>query len=506
MHQNLIKLALCTLVLAFGSGNAKASPTASPMPQIVDLAPKNVDIDNGETLAVESGKLIVPESRANPTSNTVTLPFYRLRSTSSNPAAPIFLLAGGPGSSWIDQVTNAENYDEVAFYRTIADVVIFDQRGGGHSEPRMTCQQSAKTPADQSFDLNRDVKLMRSLSAQCRDVWLGKGIDLSAYNTEENAADVDALRRALGYDRMTLIGGSYGSHLALQIMRLYPQRVARTLIYGVEGPNDTWDDPQAILATMDRIAAAAEASPELGPHIPTKGLLNTLSSVIKRLDAAPVTVEVDSGESPQQVIVNGDLVRFIATRSAGRRSRLNAWPEMILAMNGGDYSIAAEAGARFKTLSVQNPVHYTMDCASGISSEKRQRFERAPARELLGDINAEYVGLCDIWPTTDAGATYRSATHSSVPTLILQGSWDMSAPMENAQAVARSLSAAQLVTVEGGTHGALYNLLEHWPPMHGKLARFLKGESVDFPAIVPMPPPIFKVYETKAAGSLAQDG
>ena len=95
---------------------------------------------------------------------------------------------------------------EVAFYRTIADVVVFDQRGGGRARPEMTCPDRKPVPSGRPFTLAVVADVMRELAVACRDRWVKAGVDLAAYNTVENAADVNDLRLALGYRKITLIG------------------------------------------------------------------------------------------------------------------------------------------------------------------------------------------------------------------------------------------------------------------------------------------------------------
>ncbi|HEV7238401.1 MAG TPA: alpha/beta fold hydrolase [Thermoanaerobaculia bacterium] len=441
---------------------------------------KDVTLKNGTVVKVEARELQVPESRRRPTARRVTIPYYRLRSTAQKPASPIFLLAGGPGSSWLDQFQSDENFREVEYYRTIADVVLFDQRGAGHSRPSMTCPQTAQLPVDQPLDAAMLRDVMRPLLTACRDHWQNQGVDLAAYNTIENAADVNDLRIALGYDKIHLIGGSYGSHLALQFMRQFPKAVDRVVIYGVEGPDHTWDNPAGMLATLGRIAAEAERSPELSPHIPKDGLLKTLERVVARLEAAPQTVTIDA----TPVVVDANLVRRMARRDAGRRNRPNAWPEMILALDRGDYTPLAKGRLDNQEVRHADPMHYSMDCASGISEKRRQHYRDDPAASLLGNINFEYESLCDLWPTENLGDSFRRDVKSNIPTLIVHGTFDMSTPIENAREVAASLRNVQLVEVVGGTHGALYNLYERWPPMHEMLAAFLSGKNVRFPRTI----------------------
>ncbi|MEM8934282.1 MAG: alpha/beta fold hydrolase, partial [Acidobacteriota bacterium] len=246
-------------------------------------------IEDGSSVDVETGLFLVPENRQRLAGPLISIPFYRLRSTAAEPASPIFLLAGGPGSSWIDRFEKQENFAEVERYRAIADVVLFDQRGGGHSKPSMTCDERRQLPLDKPLDQKAMAAELRDMAAACRDHWLAAGIDLAAYNTLESTADVLALRRALGYRTMSLVGGSYGSHLALALMREAPESIDRVVLYGVEGPDHTWDDPAGRLATYERIAGVAEASAELGPSIPDRALLDTVHAAIRRLEAEPTT-------------------------------------------------------------------------------------------------------------------------------------------------------------------------------------------------------------------------
>jgi pimeloyl-ACP methyl ester carboxylesterase len=445
---------------------------------------KDVGLKNGSTVRVEAGALLVPESRQRPSGREITIPYYRLRAASPTPASPIFLLHGGPGSSWLEQFPEDNMAREVAFYRTIADVVAFDQRGGGRSEPEMTCPDRASVPPGRPFTPAIVAGVLRELAIACRDRWLKAGVDLAAYNTVENAADLNDLRLAFGYGKITLIGGSYGSHLALQFMRQYPDAVDRVVLFGIEGPDDTWDRPSATLDTLARIAAIAEQSPVFARRVPAGGLIDTLKRVIERLEAAPMQVAVGAGNDQRTVTITADLVRIIARRGADRRNPANAWPEMLLAMDRGDFTIAAQAAAGLQNLQLPDPVHFSMDCASGISSRRLEQVRRDPARALLGNPSLEYEVVCPLWPAQDLGESFRASVVSNIPTVIIHGTWDTSTPIENAREAAAALHNAQLVEVIGGNHGALYNLYSRWPPMYDTMRAFLKGEPVKFPGSV----------------------
>lgn len=487
---------LCALAVQTGCASYPApSPrtgadrrTASAVGRLTQQT-RTVTTRHGVRVVVDAGTFTVPESRARPTGRVIELPYYRLRSTSQRPATPIFLLAGGPGSSWLDLFEEQENFEQVQYYRTVADVVLFDQRGAGRSRPALACDGTETLPADQPLELERVAGVMRKLVASCRDRLAASGVDLSGFTTVENAADVDALRAALGYARMTLIGGSYGSHLALAVMRQFPRSVDRAILYGVEGPDHTWDDPAAKLATLARIAGAAEAAPEFHARIPEGGLLAALRTVIRRLEEKPVTVTVTHQGRATSVVVDATVARRAAAAQAGRRSRAAAWPTMILDLHRGDYRWLAEQAIRSRALRLppSAAMHMMMDCASGVSPERAARYAADPATGLLGDLNVEYRAVCDTWQAPDLGPSFRAPVVSAVPTLILHGLWDVSTPIENAREVAATLSRGQLVEVAEGGHGALYNLLEHWSPMRAQLASFLRGEPVRFPSRVTLP-------------------
>lgn len=461
---------------------------------------RTVTTHDGVQVTVEAGTLTVPETRARPTGRSIELPYYRLRSTSARPASPIFLLAGGPGSSWLDLFeSEEENFEEVQYYRTIADVILFDQRGAGRSQPALACDGTETVPLDQPLDLERVTREMRKLAAACRARLAASGVDLSGLTTLESADDIDALRAALGYKRMSLIGGSYGSHLALALMRRFPDTIDRVVLYGVEGPDHTWDDPAARLTTLARIAAAAESSSALRAMIPEGGLLAALRTVIRRLESKPVTVTVTRDGREVSVVVDATIVRLMATAQAGRRSRAAEWPNLILELYRGDYRRLAQRAIDRRTIRMppNAPMQFTMDCASGVSPDRAARYATDPATEILGDVNIAYSAVCDAWQAPDLGPEFRAPIVSSIPTLLLHGTWDTSTPIENAREVASTLSNAQLVEVVEGGHGAIYNLLEHWSPMRSQLGRFLRANEVRFPSRVILPPVSFDARHGK---------
>ena len=120
----------------------------------------------------------------------------------------------------------------------------------------------------------------------------GKGIDLRGYTVKELADDVNDLRRALGYDRITLVGTSFGSQWSFAIMRRHPDIVMRALLSGVEPLDYGYDMPSHVFAAIQRMWWEAEKDPRIKPYLPEGGLAAAAREVLRRLDRAPVQVKV----------------------------------------------------------------------------------------------------------------------------------------------------------------------------------------------------------------------
>ena len=172
----------------------------------------------GQKIDAEFGSLIVPENRNNPKSELIKLVFVRLKSTAENPGPPIIFLAGGPGQSGIEQARAARSRVILAM-REIGDVIALDQRGTGLSEPEPGCKQRLNYSLNQPATREELIAAWKQQAQECASYWKDKGVDLSGYNTNESADDVDALRQALGAEKISLLAHSYGTTLAIAVLR-----------------------------------------------------------------------------------------------------------------------------------------------------------------------------------------------------------------------------------------------------------------------------------------------
>lgn len=168
----------------------------------------------GET--IDCGVFIVPQDRNEPDGLQIKIAFAVLYSTSSDRYPdPIIYLEGGPGGSALSGIDSWVNFA----MRETRDLILFDQRGAGYSSPRLYCAD-----IDES-DL-----------MACREQLESEGVDIADYNTINNAQDTYELLMALGYSEWNLLGISYGTRLALNIMRDFPDGIRSVIIDSVYPP------------------------------------------------------------------------------------------------------------------------------------------------------------------------------------------------------------------------------------------------------------------------------
>lgn len=241
----------------------------------------------GET--VECGYLIVPEERRNPNSANIQLLVMTL--LSPNPYAPdepIIYLEGGPGGS---AVARHENWDDSTL-RQEFDIVLIDQRGTGFSRPNLNCPEY------------QTATIFDNPAQECATRLREDGITLAAYNSFENAADIADLIAVRGYEQANLFGSSYGSRLALTILRDHPQVIRSIVIEGIFPPTVNAQEQQARNAfrAFDALFLSCAADPACNDAYPN--LRASFFRTIRDLNQTPL--EFYSDYYGQPVTVTGD--------------------------------------------------------------------------------------------------------------------------------------------------------------------------------------------------------
>ncbi|NDJ75328.1 MAG: alpha/beta hydrolase [Chloroflexi bacterium] len=253
-------------------------------------------LPRGETegVTIDCGYLIVPQDRAEPGGVEVELAVAILYSTGPTPAPdPILYLEGGPGGS---ALTGVDAW-AVSVLRTDRDIILIDQRGTGYSWPWLTCYE-----VDEIED---ELGEAAALTA-CRQRLAADGIDVSDYNSANSAKDVADLRVALEIDEWNLVGISYGTRLALTIMRDYPEGVRSVILDSAYPPVVDAYEQQAVASTrvFNKLFTDCATDPACSAAYPD--LEGTFYRVLDALDADPLDDPDLDG-----LYYGGDLVMFM---------------------------------------------------------------------------------------------------------------------------------------------------------------------------------------------------
>jgi pimeloyl-ACP methyl ester carboxylesterase len=364
----------------------------------------------------DSGTISVPENRDNPNSRTIHLPILRVRATGNHPAEPIFWFGGGPGQSNMGTF----RYD---YFMLNHDQVMVGYRGVDGSVS-LDCPEVVHA-LKEADDVLTDQTLGKVGDAygECLTRLKKDEIDVDGYTTLEVVGDIDAVRRALGYERINILSESYGTRLAYLYAVKYPERVHRMVMIGANPPGGfVWDphqadellryyarlwsqDPEASERCPDLIAAIREVNQNMPSHWlffsihPGNVKVAANAFLFERENAAKIF-------DAYCAAANGDASGLWLISFASQY----IFPEMLNWGENASKAVSADYDSTRDYSSEMIPSDAIMGVPLG-------RFLWTPARQ---------------WPIKLIPEEYRRLQHSEVQTLILSGSLDLSAPAENA--------------------------------------------------------------------------
>jgi pimeloyl-ACP methyl ester carboxylesterase len=231
----LIVLALG--LLRFGPDEGQVSVPDGSVAGDLILDPCTYDTEDGARDA-ECGTLVVPENRNDPQSRLIALPVTRIPAQGDDPAEPVFRLQGGPGISNIP-------FPEASRLNDRHDVVLVGYRGVEGStvldcpEVESALKRSSDFGGEESFRRYSDA------FAECVTRLTNDGVDLEGYSLPQRVDDLEAVRTALGYDRINLISESVGTRTAMIYSWRYPESINRSVMVAVNPPGRFLWDPEA---------------------------------------------------------------------------------------------------------------------------------------------------------------------------------------------------------------------------------------------------------------------
>lgn len=415
------------------------------------------------------GDLTVPESRSRPDGKTIKIFVAKALATSATPAAdPLVVLVGGPGGagsiSYAAMIRSGINADR--------DVYFVDQRGTLHSDPLLSCPEFDTVGNELlSMPFTSDAATARHLVAvqACRDRWAAAGVDLSAYNTAENAADIADLRVALGIDEWDVYGVSYGSKLAAVLLRDHPEGIRSVVLDSVSPPNfniaeNWWSAPAS---SFKGIFAACAAQPACAAAYPN--LEADFYDTVTRLTSAPAVVETTGPDGdPLSVNIDGFVLAYAVIMTTERHDA-SGIPKMITDAAAGRYDDVVAATVEYMTPAPVigvggHGLAFGVFCAES-ADLTTEAATLAHAKSVLPQFPDQVLKIqpkqgrlfteCPAWDVPPAAASMMDPVVSDVPVLIMEGDLDAATAPEWVDLVTPGLSAAQVVRFPLTGHSTL---------------------------------------------------
>ncbi len=362
---------------------------------------------------------------------------------------PLFFLAGGPGQGAAKMA--AQVRDAFRGIQRTRDIVLVDQRGTGDSNP-LECRSD--TDSLRAVTESDDAALDR-----LRACLKGFDADVRLYTTPIAMDDLDDVRGYLGYERINLYGGSYGTRAALAYLRQHPDRVRSVVLDGV-APTDmrlplfSARDAQRAL---DKLFAACDEDRPC--HAAYGDLPQRVRTLLARLEQHPVSVRLVHPRTGMADDVTVDA-RFVASILFGALYSPvtgSILPALVDRAERDDFQgllALGFAGSPEENLSVG--MQLSVLCSEDVVRIAPGDIERETSGSVFGRrLLSGQMKACEFWPKGSIDPSYYQPVTSPVPALVLSGDADPVTPPSWGAEVASHLSRSRHVIVPSTGHGVI---------------------------------------------------
>ena len=397
--------------------------------------------------------LTVPEDHDNPSGKSIRIAFAIFRGKGADAGnIPTIYLTGGPGGRALGSTDRWYDHE----LRSLGDLIIVDQRGIGLSSPLPdVAERTFRILADDLSAAEERARTWEVMQANAREI-REAGIDVTRYNSTQNARDFGMLMEALDYDQYHLYGSSYGTRLAAGIMRDFPERVHAAILNGpanLDGKALEGRFPNLIRA-LHKLYDACAQDPDCNATYPD--LQATLLEGLAGLAAEPLVVQlggIDYAINPQDAVY---LLRYLLYRSSGFETA----PPYIYAIRDRDVAKVQEL-ARGPMQFVRAPgitVFYAFQAYEEWSDATPAAVEAAmeAAPELAYGLAwfqafIPHLGTWSRARATQAEQTFRGIR---VPALVIVNEYDPVTPPHHTRMFEEAINACQVIRLNQFGHGA----------------------------------------------------
>jgi pimeloyl-ACP methyl ester carboxylesterase len=438
-RRRFVLVALAAAITVAGCGNDVATTRTLKLGEC--------RLPNLSSLA-QCGAIDVPEDRRKPAGRKIRIFAAVLPANTLSPKEdPLLILAGGPGQAASTLAPFVSRLNDV---RRARDVVLIDQRGTGRSSP-LTCD--AFRPRDDEALETDPVPRARQCAEQLRT----QGVDAAQYTTTAWIDDLEAMREALGYAQWNLWGGSYGTRVAQEYLRRYPDRVRSAILDSVAPPwmvvtLDVWRTRQETLDAVFHACSTSEACRKAHPDSAT-----TLAAIEKSLGRNGRDIDAVDPRTgmTRRMHVTFDVVLALLAPLTYAPEFSSMLPEMLALAAAGDYAPLFAATQSFTgnlAEQMNAALHYSVTCAEDVPRITREMADKVLAGLPTRRIADNVIAVCNVWPRGSAPLDFAEPVKSDKPVLLFSGGMDPVTPPAYGELVAKTLSNSKHVVAKGYGH------------------------------------------------------
>jgi pimeloyl-ACP methyl ester carboxylesterase len=417
--------------------------------------------------------LVVLENREQPEGREVRIKIAVLKAKRRASAEPLFYLSGGPGdaplvatSSGADALAEGDWWNETAGIRRHRDVVVVSERGGGGTSPNLDCFDPRTSDPAKARRRAVTEQQERDILVRCRAGFDKRKVDVSMYSTPALADDVADLAKTMGLERINIYGVSYGTRWALEVIRRHPELVRAAVLDGVYPPqvNGEQNEPEIVRKAFEQLYA--ECSADSGCRERNPNLRGLVEGALEGAERKPIEFTLQLDDGPQPVRLDGSRYLMVLLHMM-REGEAALIPEAVVGAQRGDLRLikmfaedleSSDGGLLEENAQQFDGLYNSVECRETWPFVDRAARRKSIEQNGVYGYNArtsKSPAYCPLWRVPPAPAAERQPVQSSVPTLLLSGTFDWLTPPAWGRDAARHLSASRHVVFRAQGHGVV---------------------------------------------------
>jgi pimeloyl-ACP methyl ester carboxylesterase len=457
---------------SIGSGKTTLPPTSNSTFSKQTCPSEITTLANARQITC--GFVTVPADHRTANGKTIKIAIAIYQKGAKPDTDPVFFLQGGPGGPSIKDFAPAFASGQFSFGNH--DVIFVDQRGTGLSQPLLQCSELV----DLQYHFDTNLTIQQQVANQdkalntCYARLTGEGINLSDYTTYNDAGDIHDIIHALNLQGANIYGVSYGTRLAQEIMRSFPQGITSVVLDSTVPPDfkQLTKIPYDTVRVLDTLFQGCASDATCNARYPN--LKTVFYGVVDQLNKTPITFQTtDQGDSQTNpnfnknftIVLNGDDFINVVFSAFYLSEAIPALPKLIFEVQQGNYDdlLSKFYGIFEYQDGISWGMYFSVECAEDVNFTSAQEIDTA-SQQYPADIRADQdfslkaeIPECQRWNVNKVPDSQRQPITSSIPTIVLEGQYDPITPPVNGDHVVQGLSHAQKYLFPATGHGSFFN-------------------------------------------------